>query len=334
MSGDRGGAAVVAAGALVRGRVVVISLDEPDREVELPPSVVRVLAEVLDHAGRGEPVRVVADNKEITTGHAADLLEVSRPYLVGLVDGGEIPSRKVGTRRRLRLADVLLYREIGQARRLDAVRDLAAEARSSVCIDLGPIGRGSRRQLVVPGMAARPFMRLAIAALDQARWSDRILDECFTNLAANRLDIRPGNLDRTRTLMNVAIPDAIVTGDERLVDGLDLPDADRHVVATAIRSCAMLIVTAYLTDLPPDVLPRHGNRGALRFRPQVGPPGSTPSRWWLSGRRRTCDIHRLSQETTARCAACTFRFDCPEYITQLKGGDQHPDIHLTNAFKN
>jgi len=53
---------------------------------------------------------------------------LSRPYLVGLVDRGEIPSRKVGSRRRVRLADVLLYREIDQARRLGAVRDLAAEA--------------------------------------------------------------------------------------------------------------------------------------------------------------------------------------------------------------
>lgn len=120
--------AVVAAGALARGRVVVISPDEPEREVDLPPSVVRVLAEVLEHAGRGEPVRVVADKQEITTGQAADLLGVSRPYLVGLVDRGEIPSRKVGTRRRLRLADVVLYREIDQVRRLKAVRDLAAEA--------------------------------------------------------------------------------------------------------------------------------------------------------------------------------------------------------------
>jgi excisionase family DNA binding protein len=120
--------AALAACALVRGRVVVISPDEPEREVELPPSVVRALAEVLEHAGRGESVRVLADNEEITTGQAAELLGVSRPYLVGLVDGGEIPSRKVGPRRRVRLADVLLYREIDQARRLEAARDLAAEA--------------------------------------------------------------------------------------------------------------------------------------------------------------------------------------------------------------
>jgi hypothetical protein len=63
-----------AAGALVRGRVVVISRDGPEREVELPPSVVRVLAEVLVHVGRGEPVRIVVDNEEITTGQDAELL--------------------------------------------------------------------------------------------------------------------------------------------------------------------------------------------------------------------------------------------------------------------
>jgi excisionase family DNA binding protein len=94
----------------------------------LTVSPARLLAEVLDRVGRGETVRVVADDEEITTGQAASLLGVSRSYLVGLVDRGEIPSRKVGTRRRLRLADVLLYREIDQARRVGAARDLAAEA--------------------------------------------------------------------------------------------------------------------------------------------------------------------------------------------------------------
>jgi excisionase family DNA binding protein len=120
--------AEAAASALSRGRVVVMPRGHKGEPVEVPESVVRVLAEVLDHARRGEPVRVVANDEEITTQQAADLLNVSRPYLVGLVDRGEIPSRKVGTRRRLKLSDVLLYREINQARRLKAVKALAAEA--------------------------------------------------------------------------------------------------------------------------------------------------------------------------------------------------------------
>lgn len=117
-----------AAAALAQGRLVVIPRGRKREPVEVPESVARTLAEVLDHARRGEAVRVVADHEEITTQQAADLLNVSRPYLVGLVDRGEIPSRKVGTRRRLKLSDVLLYREIDQARRQAAVRALAAEA--------------------------------------------------------------------------------------------------------------------------------------------------------------------------------------------------------------
>lgn len=120
--------AAAAAGALAGGRVVVLPSGRGREPVEVPPAVVRVLAEVLDHAQRGESVRVIADDEEITTQQAADLLNVSRPHLVGLVDRGEIPSRKVGSHRRMKLSDVLLFREVDQARRLKAVADLAAEA--------------------------------------------------------------------------------------------------------------------------------------------------------------------------------------------------------------
>lgn len=122
---EQAAAAVV---ALAGGRVVVLPRGRGREPVEVPASVVRVLADALDHAQRGEHVRLITDDEEITTQQAADLLNVSRPYLVALVDRGEIPSRKVGPRRRLKLADVLLYREVDQARRLRAVTDLAAEA--------------------------------------------------------------------------------------------------------------------------------------------------------------------------------------------------------------
>ncbi|MGI8938049.1 MAG: excisionase family DNA-binding protein [Iamia sp.] len=122
------GQAAAVADALVDGRVVVLPKGRGTEPVEVPPSVVRVLVDVLDRVQRGEPVRVISDDEEITTQQAADLLNVSRPYVVGLADRGEIPSRKVGTRRRLKLADVLLYREVDHARRVKAVADLAAEA--------------------------------------------------------------------------------------------------------------------------------------------------------------------------------------------------------------
>lgn len=120
--------ATAAAAALAGGRVVVLPRGKGKVPVELPASVVRVLADALDHTRRGQHVRVIVDDDEVTTQQAADLLKVSRPYLVGLVDRGEIPSRKVGARRRLKLTDVLLYREVDQARRLEAVSALAAEA--------------------------------------------------------------------------------------------------------------------------------------------------------------------------------------------------------------
>jgi excisionase family DNA binding protein len=129
MSASEAEQAAAVVGALAGGRLVVVPADDGD-PVEVPASVVDVVREVLDHLRRGERVRVVPEDVEITTQQAADLLNVSRPYLVGLVDRGEIPSRKVGSRRRLKLTDVLLYREVDNARRKRAVDELAAEAQA------------------------------------------------------------------------------------------------------------------------------------------------------------------------------------------------------------
>lgn len=103
------------------------------------------------------------------------------------------------------------------------------------------------------------LLRLAVAGLIQARWSDEILDECFEHILANRPDIDPGRIKRTRDLMNLAIPDAFVTGYEDLVPGLRLPDAnDRHVLAAAIRAGASVILTENLRDFPVAALSPHG----------------------------------------------------------------------------
>lgn len=99
------------------------------------------------------------------------------------------------------------------------------------------------------------LIRVAQAGLVQAKWTDRILDETFRNLRANRPDLDPGKLDRTRELMCRAIPDCLVIGYEPLIEAVELPDKDdRHVLAAAIKAQAQLIVTDNLKDFPADAL--------------------------------------------------------------------------------
>lgn len=103
------------------------------------------------------------------------------------------------------------------------------------------------------------FVRLAIAGLYQARWTDQILDECFSSIVANVPELSPDALARTRRLLAAANPDGLVVDYERFVDEVELPDPDdRHVLAAAIASEADVIVTSNLTDFPEGVLQAHG----------------------------------------------------------------------------
>ncbi|MDO5628576.1 MAG: PIN domain-containing protein [Mobilicoccus sp.] len=89
----------------------------------------------------------------------------------------------------------------------------------------------------------------------QPKWTDRILDEVFDNLRANRPDLDPARLKRTRRLMGQAIRDVHVDGYEHLVDRLELPDPhDRHVLAAAVHAGAAVIVTRNLRDFPEGAL--------------------------------------------------------------------------------
>lgn len=100
------------------------------------------------------------------------------------------------------------------------------------------------------------FLRLAIGGLYEARWTERILDECFDNLASDRPDLSGERLDRTRRLMALAVPDAVIDDYGHLVEGFDLPDPDdRHVLAAAVAAHADVIVTDNLIDFPPRAMP-------------------------------------------------------------------------------
>ncbi len=98
-----------------------------DQEVSLPASLHRVLGACLEIIAEGQAVVVMPHEQEIGTQEAADLLGVSRPYLVKLLDSGAIASRMVGVQRRLRAADVLAYRAHEKALRRKVLTRLAAE---------------------------------------------------------------------------------------------------------------------------------------------------------------------------------------------------------------
>jgi len=103
------------------------------------------------------------------------------------------------------------------------------------------------------------LMHLALIDLFRARWTDQIHDEWIRSVLADRPDLKPEQLERTRSLMNAHVRDCLVTGYEDLIEGLTLPDpTDRHVLAAAIRGSASVIVTFNLDDFPPECLDRFG----------------------------------------------------------------------------
>jgi excisionase family DNA binding protein len=96
--------------------------------LRVTPELENLLRQILESLAHGIPVRVVPLEAELTTGEAADILGVSRPYLVRLLEEGAIPYRKVGTHRRVRGKDLLDYLERFRKQGKDLVDQLTAEA--------------------------------------------------------------------------------------------------------------------------------------------------------------------------------------------------------------
>lgn len=101
----------------------------PSEEViELPHSVFTVLMSAVQELNKRNAVRILPVHAELTTQQAADLLNVSRPFLVGLLEKGMIRYSKVGTHRRIKLVDLLIYKDKRDSERLEVLDELANES--------------------------------------------------------------------------------------------------------------------------------------------------------------------------------------------------------------
>ena len=102
-------------------------MDGPSpKTVMLPAAAVRLLVRILEEMARGNAVTVIPVREELTTQEAADMLNISRPSLIQLLDEGKIVYRRVGTHRRIRFDALMKYKRQADAARRATLAELAA----------------------------------------------------------------------------------------------------------------------------------------------------------------------------------------------------------------
>ena len=109
-------------------RIHIQGDEQPGEDIALPLSAFRLLKDILAEMAQGHAVTLLPVRAELTTQQAADLLSVSRPYLIGLLEDGKIRFRLVGKHRRVRLDDLMAYKRKDDDARRRIADELTADA--------------------------------------------------------------------------------------------------------------------------------------------------------------------------------------------------------------
>jgi len=117
-----------------KGNVTEVRMRIGKNEVVLPESVIHLLEGILHNMADGKSVSLLPSEAIMSTQKAAQILSVSRPHMVQLLESGQIPFTKAGSHRRIALSDLMTYKETARARRKKNLDLLAKQAQE---LDLG-----------------------------------------------------------------------------------------------------------------------------------------------------------------------------------------------------
>jgi excisionase family DNA binding protein len=108
-----------------QGSLRLVTDDNQHEMISIPPGALRLLLDVLTQLGQGRAVTILPKKAELTTQEVADYLNVSRPYVVKLIDSGKLPARMVGARRRIAFRDLVEFDEADRKRRGAALDEIS-----------------------------------------------------------------------------------------------------------------------------------------------------------------------------------------------------------------